>query len=348
VKKVTISTLLLVMFAVSAAGAQQSVFPDKARILSLKQNPGWAGLQAACTAGLGLQSNPFAVFSPPPHYDAKGPVAERDDAPIPSLQRDSMAVYHLALCFELSKDNKYSTKAEAILNSWAHTTKTIGSDQGKDGFNFYFPYALMGAYLLRHDANWSGGDLDTFVRTIVIPANNADKPNNHANWGVLLLASAGGYLEDPAVLRQARARWLELMKSQVAEDGSLPLEICRSDTSNWCGGETKGIKGIAYTHYALLPTTIAAEIFLNEGQSVYSTPEGALYCKAYTRAANWTLHPETFPYYKSNKGKLIGLYNIDYFYIAQQRCPNADGATALKKYESGNGGTLELRALYGW
>jgi len=43
----------------------------------------------------------------------------------------------------------------------------------------------------------------------------------------LLLTTAGGYLRDQAVISGARKRWLELMRTQVAEDGSLHLEICR-------------------------------------------------------------------------------------------------------------------------
>ncbi len=107
---------------------------------------------------------------------------------------------------------------------------------------------------------------------------------------------AGSYLNDQTLINRARQRWLDLVQSEVAQDGSLPLEICRSDTSNWCDGPTKGIRGLAYTHYALYPTTIAAEILRNLGQDVYSTPQGALLCKAYGKAAAWTLHPETFPF----------------------------------------------------
>ena len=335
------------LFLVTGAIAQQSLFPDKTRLEALQHQPQWGGLRSACDAGLRLQSKPVVDFSPPPHYGPNGPEPTTDESPVPTLKRESLAVYRLALCFEISKDPKYSSKAEGILDGWAATTTKIGTDQGKDAFNFYFPYALMGAYILRHDANWSDQAFPTFVWKVVIPANNAAKANNHANWGVLLLAASGGYLDDPAILKQARSRWLELMRSQVAADGSLPLEICRSDTSDWCGGVTKGIKGMAYTHFTLEPTAIAAEIFQNEGMSVYSTPEGQLLCKAYRRAAQWTLHPETFPYFESNHGKLEGLDHVDYFYILQERCPNPDGAAVMIKYGAHTADPLDLRTLYG-
>jgi len=258
-----------------------------------------------------------------------------------------VAAYQLAICFQLSKDTRYSSKAEGILDGWAHTTKRIGTDQGEDGFNFFFPSALMGAYLLKQDPTWNSDALTSFVKTIVVPASHINHDNNHANWGVLLLVTAGAYLDDQAMIDHARQRWLELMHSQVADDGSLPLEICRSNTNNWCGGPTKGIRGIAYTHYTLHPTTIAAEVLRNLGDDVYATPGGDQLRKAYIKAAAWTLHPETFPYFAANNGKLEDIDNIDYFYILQQRFPIPDGATALKEMPGSGANGLFLRAFYG-
>jgi hypothetical protein len=338
--------LLALLLTVRFSSAQNTVFPDHARLAAIASQPDWGGLGKTCLNALRLQTHPFADFSPPPHYTASGPQEAASDSEVPTLRKESIAAYHLGLCYGISKDAKYRSKVEEILDSWAHTTTKIGTDQGKDAFNFYFPFALMGASLSSDDPHWNQTDLRTFVRNMVLPANNMDKANNHGSWGVLLVAAAGGYLKDPAVVDQARKRWLELVHSQVAADGSLPLEICRSNTSDWCGGDTKGMKGMAYTHYDLEPTAIAAEIFRNQGKDVYATPEGSLLGKAYKRAADWTLHPETFPYYAANDGKLIGVDNIDYFYILQQRFPNEDGALAIVKYGRDND-VYALDALYG-
>ena len=344
VKKFSLFALLLLVLPAGLAQAPPSLFPAHEQIEALRQDPDWGGLHSQCESALTLEGKPVADFSPAPHYGPKGP-RDAKDSPYGALKRESLAVYWLAQCFAISQDTRYSAKAEQLLDGWAHTTKRIGSLQGEDEFIFNFPYALMGAYLLQRHANWTDGDFSDFVRKIVVPANHAYKPNNHANWSVLLLAAAGGYLDDSSMLRQARQRWLELMRSQVAEDGSLPLEICRSDTSNWCGGPTKGIRGIAYTHYTLFPTTIAAEIFRNQGTDVYPTPEGQLLCKAYHRAAKWTLHPETFPYFASNNGKLQNINGVDYFYVLQQRCPSPEGAAVLKKLGDDAPDALGLRTL---
>lgn len=336
--------LLLLAVCANAQEGPRSLFPTIEQIHRLGTDKNWNGLRPRCEAALKLESHPLADFSPPPHYGPTGVTA--DQGAEPSLRRDSLAVYDLAVCGAISNNHQYSAKAEEILDGWAHTTKQIGSEQGKAGFNFYFPYALLGAYLLEQDSTWHSDDFTRFVRDVVVPSNNTKRENNHGNWGVLLLATAGGYLHDQELTSRARDRWFELMQSQVADDGSLPLEICRSDTSNWCGGPTKGIKGIAYTHYTLFPTTIAAEILRNLGQDVYSGPGGKQLCRAYARAAAWSLHPETFPYYSSNNGKLDGVHNFDYFYILQNRCPAAGGPAVLNQLGA-TPGPLQLKEIYG-
>lgn len=337
---------MLFSITLKAADRPLTLFPTREQIAEIATSKNWESLRSSCKAALSIESHPIADFSPGPHYGAAGVAPDGDNAPGPLLRRDSVAVYDLALCYEISNDHRFSSKAEEILDGWAHTTKRIGTEQGRYEFNFYFPYALMGAYLFKHDMNWQSDDFTKFVKEIVAPIINSGRPNNHGNWGVLLLVTSGAYLHDDAMISRARQRWFELMRSQVAEDGSLPLEICRSDTSNWCGGPTKGINGVHYTHWTLFPTTIAAEILGNLGQDVYPTPEGQLLCKAYAKAAAWVLHPETFPYFASNSGKLLGLNDVDYFYILQTRCPTHDGHVVLAEHGGAAPDPLSIRAIY--
>jgi len=341
--------LALVLFGgqLQAADRPHSLFPTSEQIDKLGASKEWRGLKASCKSDLSLKSRPIADFSPGPHYGPTGVVPDGENAPGPTLRRESLAVYDLALCAEISHDRRFSAKAEEILDGWAHTTKRVGTEQGEDEFNFYFPYALIGASLLAQDTSWHSDDLEKFVRDIAVPANHSNRPNNHGNWGVLLLATAGEYLHDQTMISHARQRWLELVHTQVAEDGSLPLEICRSDTSNWCGGPTKGIRGIHYTHWTLFPTAIAAEILRNFGQDVYSAPEADLLCKAYAKAATWSLHPETFPYFASNNGKLDSVNDVAYFYILQSRCHAPDGPAVLSQFGVTASDPLLLRAIYG-
>ena len=199
--------------------------------------------------------------------------------------------------------------------------------------------------MVRGVKNWNDQSFRHLLTDMALPLSHSDRKNNHANWGVFLTASIAAYTGDTALLQRTRVRWLALMDSEVAPDGSLPLEICRSDTNNYCGGEHKGINGLSYTHYTLLPTTAAARIFEIAGGSVWQTPQGAKLAIAYKQAAAWTLHPENFPYYGSNGGHLNGVRNAAYFALLQRVFPNDDGAQAIASGSLGMNG-LEWLVLF--
>lgn len=348
-----ITRLLLMLSLAGAASAAYaaanipSIFPTPERVAAAGMLPDWGGFQSACEKDLKMKPYPLGDFSPSGHYDSKGesPIVNKSQV---AFHKEAIAVYRLGVCYQISHDRKFAAKGESILDEWAATLTRIGTDQGEDEFNFFAPFALASAYALKQqDPTWNSTPFATMVRKQMIPALHTTKANNHANWGVLLELTAGALLDDARLVTAARDRWLELMRNQVASDGSLPLEICRSDTTNWCGGPTKGIKGISYEHWTLLPVSIAAEIFKALGMDVYSTPEGELLHKAYAKAATWTLHPETFPYYAANGGHLQGVRNDAYFYILQQVFPEADAAAVEKSDGGFQGDDLKLRALYG-
>jgi hypothetical protein len=97
----------------------------------------------------------------------------------------------------------------------------------------------------------------------------------------------------------------------------LNFEVQRSDTKNWLGGPTKGKNGVGYSNYALMPTTLAAEILSLNGIQLkeYQPSSSGHFKKAYTKVAGWCLNPETFPFYKSNKGKIKGTSRQSYKFV---------------------------------
>lgn len=209
-----------------------------------------------------------------------------------------------------------------------------------------FSAYVLAAVMVRADSQWHDATFKSFLRERVLPLSAASRPNNFGNWGVLLEASSAAYLNDRRLMEQAMNRWRALMFSQVSPDGSMTAEICRSNTTDLCGGPDKGVNGLAYTHYTLLPTTLAAEVFRNAGFNVYAGDAGQRLALAYARAAGWTVHPETFPYYASNGGQLIGVRNAAYFRILQRRVPRTDGGVAIQQGNLGMDG-YEIALLYG-
>jgi hypothetical protein len=318
-------------------------WPAAEQLAGLRAAPGrWSALRSECDKNLDHVPQPVADFSPPRHYvDRAG-----EQRIAHTLTADGAVAYREALCFALSGELRYARVAEHILDAWAAGVKNIGAGQGVADFNFTFPEYALAAAMLRADTSWQDTAFKTFLRDRVLPLSTASHANNFGNWGVLLEAGSAAYLGDRVLLGQAAERWKALMQSEVQADGSMPREICRSDTTDLCGGPDKGKNGLSYTHYALLPTALAAEIFRNEGIDVYAGAAGQKLAAAYARAAAWTLHPETFPYYASNDGKLNGERNAAYFRILQKRVPNADGEEVLRQGNLAMDG-YQLALLYG-
>jgi len=326
-----------------ATTGKQVAWPNAELVNALRASPDrWSALRATCDRNLDYVPHPVADFTPPPHYvDRAG-----EQRIAKSLGDDGHMAYREALCFALSGDRRYAQTSERILDAWAAGVQHIDRGQGAADFNFTFAEYTLAAAMVRADSQWHDAAFRAFVRERVLPLSVASRPNNFGNWGVLLEASSAAYLNDHDLMQRAMDRWRALMISQVAPDGSLPGEICRSNTTDWCGGPDKGVNGLSYTHYTLLPTTMAAEIFRNAGFNVYGGNAGHLLATAYARAAGWTLHPETFPYYASNGGHLNGVRNAAYFRILQQRIPNADGGAVLSQGNLGMDG-YEIALLYG-
>jgi len=342
-----IVTVLLLPAVTYAAPntVQPPVFVTPEQIATLRANPErFVALKNHCDIDLVHAPAPIADFTPPGRYvDDKGEAKYTGP-----LAHDGETAYREALCFRVTDNLRYAKKAEAILDAWVTTVRTLPlQGPGASDFNFFFyPYTIA-ADLLRADPAWDSTHFNQFLRMRVLPASeiNSKAKNNIGNWAVLQWATAGAYLNDEALIKRAQARWEELLNSEVVADGSLPFEMCRTNTSHWCDGPDKGINGMHYTHWTLYPSVIAAEVFRNRGIDIYSTSAGKELNKAYIQTAAWTLHPSTFPYYMSNKGQLMGVRNAAYFAILQKRMPNADGAAVLKQ-DGIKMNVLELLLLY--
>lgn len=305
-------------------------------IMSLRKQPArTAGLIQRCDKELGMAATPSPDLAPPPHYSAAGMV--HDDT-AKAFVDDGRRAFRAGLCYLLSQDQRYAKASQATLSAWGNTLRTVSSDQGVAEVNFNLEYYVLAASMVRGVNGWNDESFRRMLTKVALPLAPKHK-NNHQNWEVFRDASIAAYLGDAALLERARERWLQLMENQVAADGSLPLETCRSDTNNYCGGDHQGINGISYTHYTLMPTTAAARIFELQGRAVWQTPQGARLAAAYRKAASWTLHPETFPYYASNGGKLNGVSNAAYFLLLQRQYPNDDAAQVIRA------GRLSMDAL---
>lgn len=282
-----------------------------------------------CDATLNTRPAPLAILKPANHYDTSGANAPTEEGK--RLTDDAVRAYRQALCYALTDDSKYAASSQRILDAWANTFKGVKSLQGRAAVNFNLPYMIVAAGWVKNANAWKHASFDRFLRTTILPLAALDNPNNQGMWAIFMQSAIGAYLGDQRILKAARNNWQTHIQHMVAADGRMPHEIARSDTSNYVGGPTKGIRGLAYTNYALLPTALAAQVLAVAGKPVWATKSGVLLHKAFTKAAGWVLHPETFPYYASNQGQLQDINGVSYFPLLLKEYPNSDAEAVLKE-----------------
>jgi hypothetical protein len=295
----------------------------------------WVEVLQNCNQGLLHSPQPAAHWAVPAYYEDK----ILHEKIVQPLQYESRLSYELSLCYRLTDDERYSKKSAEIINAWSTTLKTYDLSLGdtKLSMSESFSSMILAADLLKTYNGFTITIQDQFkdlLRKVVLPLNTMDdKKNNHANWGLLLVLSSAAYLDDLGLLERAESRYKELIAIQIEPDGTLLREIDRSNTTNYHGGSTKGQKGIWYTNYALSPTTLSAEILNINGRNVYSykSSSGGSLKAGYEKAAEWSAHPETFPYYKSNNGKLFGMNYVSYFEILNMIWPNENAKKKLRE-----------------
>lgn len=310
----------------------EGVFLSPAHITTLKERvekqiePAFSAFQALQkTADSQLQRAPHAPenwYVPGFYTDAEGHEKAKS-----SLQDDANAAYQLALCYRMTDKPEYAQAAARLIDGWASRVKTLSTkDDSTLSFSYHFPALIFAANLIQIFPGWPQENqqrFKEFVRNRALPMNTMDRDNNWGNWGLTLVMASAAYLKDDELFRQGVERWKEFIEKQIADDGHLPREVNRSE----------GMRGIWYTHFALMPQTLAAEIALVNGVDLYEyrSPGGHTLRQAFERAAAWSRHPETFPYYKGNPKDLEGTTYIGYFEILNTHWPNADASAMLKQ-----------------
>lgn len=287
----------------------------------------FASVIQRCDRQLSAQPRPVATLALVQHYTASG--TDQGSVTSDTLAPDAQMAYADGLCYLVTGDTKYAAHAQSIIDAWARTLTSAPTLQGKDAVNVDMPYMIGAASWVRAVNGWNTASFTSFLHTVVLPNAETSNPNNHGMWAVLMVASAATFTADNSLLMSAQNRWGQILQGEVTADGSMPQEAERSDTSDYRGGPDKGIKGIDYTHYTLLPASMTAKLLADAGHPVWATPGGKLLQEAFAKAAEWTLNPQKFPYYSGEAAKLIGVDNAAYFPLLLKYYPNADATQVV-------------------
>ncbi|MEP6826646.1 MAG: alginate lyase family protein [Aestuariivirga sp.] len=318
----------LIFLALIAAAQAKPLLVDDARIATLRQNTKPArGLLRKCDSELTYSTHAVADFAPSPHYSAQGANPDGDQAK--GLTGDFRRAYRMALCYRLNGDVSYAQAAQKIADAWAIAMKQASNAQGRADINFNVSQLVVAATWVEGANGWNGALFKSWLKSIVAPLSLSAEPNNRGNWGNLQDISIAAFIDDELALQQAAARWKALLSSEVAADGTMPLEICRSNSADHCGGPDKGVNGLAYTNYALLPAFLAAEILQGQGLDVYGSTGAAALQHAFSTSADFTANPTHFPFYVVNNGNLNKLDHCAHFALALTHFQNKNARSVL-------------------
>ncbi len=243
------------------------------------------------------------------------------------LRDDANAAYALALCYRITGEQKYARSAVRLINAWATGIETMSRRADSTlSFSYHFPALVFAADLLRGSVVWPKEEekvFSDFLRGKALPMSTIGSKNNWGNWGLVLSISCAVYLKDEPLFDQCAERWKHFIEHQIAEDGHLSHEVGRS------GGQL----GIWYSHFSLMPQTIAAEIMKVNGQDLYGfkSQNGRTLKQAYDKVAKWTRKPELYPYWKGDPKDLEGVDYFSYFEILNNHWPNGDASKLLSE-----------------
>ncbi|GAA8367566.1 alginate lyase family protein [Helicobacter pylori] len=280
---------------------------------------------------------PCAQLNASKHYTSTG--VREPDACTKSFKKSALMSYDLALGYWVSQNKPYGLKAIEILNAWAKELQSVDTYQSEDNINFYMPYMNMAYWFVKKA--FSSPEYEDFVKRMRQYSQSALN-TNHGAWGILFDVSSALALDDHALLHNSANRWQEWVFKAIDENGVIASAITRSDTSDYHGGPTKGIKGIAYTNFALLALTISGELLFENGYDLWGSEAGKRLSVAYNKVATWILNPETFPYFQPN---LIGVHNNAYFIILAKHYSSPSTDELLKQGDLHEDGfRLKLRS----
>ncbi|PUD24496.1 hypothetical protein C2S44_02560 [Helicobacter pylori] len=280
---------------------------------------------------------PCAQLNASKHYTSTG--VREPDICTKSFKKSAMVSYDLALGYLVSQNKQYGLKAIEILNAWAKELQSVDTYQSEDNINFYMPYMNMAYWFVKKA--FPSPEYEDFIKRMRQYSQSALN-TNHGAWGILFDVSSALALDDNALLHNSANRWQEWVFKAIDENGVIASAITRSDTSDYHGGPTKGIKGIAYTNFALLAITISGELLFENGYDLWGSEAGKRLSVAYNKAATWILNPETFPYFQPN---LIGVHNNAYFIILAKHYSSPSADELLKQGDLHEDGfRLKLRS----
>lgn len=312
--------------------SHQPVFNTSERLETLRQNiqakqeptyTAWLQMLETAEAELGRDPQTPADWFVPWYYVQPEEHKIRKNG----LRDDANAAYAQALAYRMTSEERFAKAAIRLLNFCGNQIKSMSKEEDSTlSFSNLFPAFIFAAELLRDDELWAQKDkfaFEQFLREKALPMNCMSHKNNWGNWGLVLAVACAAYLQDKELLQECAERWKFFTDTQIAEDGHLPHEVNRNE----------GRHGVWYSHFSLLPQTLAAEILcLNDIDLYdYESPTGKTLRDACVKLIPWIEKPESFHYWKGETKDLVRVDYYSYFEILRGRWPDFPADNLLRQ-----------------
>ncbi len=178
------------------------------------------------------------------------------------MKRVTRAIYKLALLYFYRKDEKYASHASLMIKEWFLNPESkmnphlhfgqaipgicLGRDAGIievhtfihiiDSLNLIETSSVLDSSLKNGMKNWFSAFLD-WLMTDEIGIKESTAPNNHGIWYLALCLKLAAFCGRTELLPILAEKVIERISLQISKDGSLPLELKRTqpwDYSIFC------------------------------------------------------------------------------------------------------------------
>ncbi|MGH1499080.1 alginate lyase family protein [Yersinia proxima] len=239
------------------------------------------------------------------------PASKNEDSDAVRLADFTAKVQALTLAWYFSGEQKYADKAISLIRTWfidpdTRMNPNLDFAQGVPGIaagrgtgvldGRYFATRIVDSLImLQQNTNWTVQDEKQiqhwmteylqWLRYSAAGKKEAAAQNNHGNWYVVQVAGIAWYLQQPAVVVEMAELLKTKLNTQLAADGSQPLELART-------------RSFHYSYFSLQAAILMAQLADKVHVDLwhYRTPNGSGLIKALDFMAPYSNEQNKWPY----------------------------------------------------
>ncbi|HFQ7286769.1 TPA: alginate lyase family protein [Yersinia enterocolitica] len=240
------------------------------------------------------------------------PASKNEDSDGVRLADFTAKVQALTLAWYFSGEQKYADKAISMIRTWfidpgTRMNPNLDFAQGVPGIaagrgtgvldgRYFATHIVDSLIMLQQNTNWTVQDEKQirhwmteylqWLRYSAAGKKEAAAQNNHGNWYAVQVAGIAWYLQQPSVVVEMTELLKTKLNTQLAADGSQPLELART-------------RSFHYSYFSLQAAILMAQLADKVHVDLwhYHTPNGSGLIKALDFMAPFSDEQNKWPYH---------------------------------------------------